>query len=98
MTTQYESLLLFCTENGRVCPQPMFWNKLYSKLPEKTRVGSRWNPPLPLILGAWEFASDEDKAERFKEHIDWAKDHNSLDVIDRFLRGLNEEEWHHSHE
>ena len=96
MTSQYDSLLAFCAENGRVCPQPKFWNRLYTKLPSKTRVGSEWNPALPLILAAWDFSSNEDKANRFREHLAWANENNYLDETESYLRKLHEEDWHHS--
>lgn len=96
MTTQYESLLTYCSENGRVCPLPMFWNKLYAKLPNKTKIGNGWNPPMPLILAAWDFSGDDDKAVRFKEHLVWAKENNYLNEAESYLRKLNEEDWHYS--
>lgn len=95
MTSQYETLVSYCSENDRICPAPQIWNKLYGKLPNKVRVGSGWNPSLPLILAAWYETSDEDKAARFMEHLAWARDNNYLDEFDRLVRKINEEDWHH---
>ena len=49
-----ESLITYCRENSRVCPIPQRWSAFWDLLPSRTRVGSGWQPPLPLILGAWD--------------------------------------------
>jgi hypothetical protein len=92
---KFQSLVSYCSENERICPLPQIWNKLYGKLPNRTQVGSGWNPSLPLILGAWYESSDEDKAARFIEHLAWARDNNYLDDFDRLVRKIKEDDWHH---
>lgn len=89
------SLLDVCHQNGRVCPTPDRWNKLYDLLPETRRVGNGWEPALPLILGAWHHSSDLVKALRLEEHVRWADQHGALDKVAGFLRELGENEWHH---
>lgn len=74
---------------------PMKWNELYQMLPATRRVGNGWEPPLPLILGAWHYASDMEKRLRLEEHINWANRHGTIDTVETFLRGLAESEWHH---
>ena len=91
-----EALVLFCRENGRVCPLPMPWNRLWELLPERERVdGGGWKPALPLILGAWAHTSSAAKAQRLLEHIEWADAHGVLEAADRFLRDLPESDWLH---
>ena len=90
-----DSLLAYCRENERVCPQPSLWNDLWNMLPERQRIGSGWEPSLPLILGAWNYASNLEKRMRLKEHIHWADEHGSLPEISAFLHSLTESEWHH---
>lgn len=90
-----ESLIAYCRENRRVCPMPQVWNELWETLPERHRVGDSWEPPLPLILGAWHFASNLEKRLRLEEHIQWAEQHGSLVEVDQFLRSLPESDWHH---
>lgn len=99
MTTDtVESLISFCRENGRVCPQPQAWNELWNLLPAKQQKGSGWEPPLPLILAAWQHSSNLAKMMRLQEHIQWAQNHGELANISLRLRALNEEEWHHLHD
>ena len=92
---QFESLLRFIKASGRVCPQPQAWNKLYEMLPDKKRVGNGWEPPLPLILAAWWDTPNLMKMMRLQEHIDYALAKGVLPEVDRFLRSLRDDEWHH---
>lgn len=87
-------LLSYCEENARVCPMPISWKRLYDLLPNTRRVDARWEPPLPLILAAWHEPATS-KSIRFKEHLQWAAKHGALDLVDKFLRSLPEEEWFH---
>ena len=88
-----ESLLEEATRDGRICPQPQKWSELWELLPDRRRVGEGWEPPLPLILAAW-CASDEDKRERFLLHVRWAHEHGSAELIYRFTREMNPENWY----
>lgn len=89
-----ESLIEFCKQNGRVCPNPQHWQQLWDMLPEKHQTGNRWEPSLPLILGAWQEPAML-KMIRLAEQIRWADEHGDLSEIARFLRGLEESDWYH---
>lgn len=89
------TLLAYCSEKGRVCPQPKWWNAIWEMLPERRQVGGGWQPPAPLVLGAWHYSSNLEKMLRLAEHIDWADQHGDLQSIAALLRGLPENEWHH---
>lgn len=80
---------------NRVCPKPNQWNKLYDILPGKYRGDSGWVPPLPLILAAWWETSNLQKMDRLRLHINYAADHRGLEIVDRYLRSLSTDEWHH---
>lgn len=88
-------LLAFVTSRHRVCPLPQRWNELWEMLPERKRVGAGWEPPLPLILGAWSDTPDVLKIARLQEHLRYAAAHGILDAVDAYLRGLPETEWAH---
>lgn len=90
-----ESVLELTRKNNRVCPQPMKWQEMYEKLPAKKRVGSGWEPALPLILAAWWDTPALSKMVRFTEHIEWAAAHGCLEEIHSFLSSLSEDQWHH---
>jgi hypothetical protein len=89
-----ETLIAYCRENGRVCPQPILWHELFQMLPNARRTPYGWNLNVPLILGAWG-EDDRLKQERLAEHIRWAEENNFIDEISRFLRCLREEDWFH---
>jgi hypothetical protein len=74
-------------------PQP--WSVLWELLPNRTRVGAGWQPPLPLILGAWDDTPNMLKMLRLAEHIEWAAKHGDLEPVARVLRDLREDEWFH---
>lgn len=88
-------LIAYCRENARVCPMPQRWSALWELLPNRARVGVGWQPPLPLILGAWDDTPALVKMLRLAEHIEWADRHNGLELVERFLRDLPEDEWLH---
>jgi len=90
-----ESLIAYCTQSGRICPMPSQWNELWKMLPGRERIDNGWQPPLPLILGAWHYASPQEKASRLREHIVWASEHDALTLISTFLRDLPEQKWFH---
>lgn len=73
-----QHLIVFCRENGCVCPLPMPWNELWEMLPSRRRVGLGWQPALPLILAAWADTPALAKAERLSEHVIWANTHGTL--------------------
>lgn len=98
MNAAVSNLIDYCRENGRVCPQPKHWQALWEMLPKRRQIGGGWEPPLPLILGAWNYASNMEKMLRLSTHIEWADRHGGLPVIDAFIRKLPETDWHHLNE
>ena len=94
MSESTETLIAYCRENSRVCPMPPRWAALWQSLPDRKRVNGGWEPPLPLILAAWD-ESAMAKMNRLAEHIEWAAEHGALELVSAFLRGLREDEWSH---
>lgn len=89
------SLLQFVTSQGRICPRPLCWDRLWKMLPEKERRagdGNRLSPP--LILSGWWYSSNADKKARLREHIEFAAKNGRLDEVDSFLRRLPLSRWH----
>lgn len=87
-------LLEYVRSEGRICPVPQQWQKLYELLPDKKRRGGGWEPALPLILAAWWEATNVQKIERLKNHVEYAAANGVLDDVETFLRGLPLAEWH----
>ena len=95
MSDSVKSLIAYCRENNRVCPQPQLWNQLWGILPDRKQIGAGWQPATPLILAAWHDTPAIAKMLRLVEHIEWAEKHNSLESISVFLHNLSEEDWFH---
>ena len=93
--TKTEALLEYVSSAGRVCPQPPTWNALWQLLRDRTPREIHRDPSPPLILAAWWGTSDQQKRERLRHHIEWAEQHDLIDEADQFLRGLDENQWHH---
>jgi hypothetical protein len=89
-----EGILDEATEERRVCPVPQVWNRIWQMLPERRQTGAGWSPPLPLILGAWSEATDDQKRERFHLHLRWAHDHGTMDTIAGVIASMKPEDWH----
>ena len=87
--------LALCTENGRVCPQPATWSRLYELLPDTRHDGYGHIPPMPLTSTAWSEASDTQRSDRLREHLEWAEQHGALEQVHSYLSLLPESEWHH---
>jgi hypothetical protein len=94
-----QDLIKFVKDNGRVCPMPLRWKALWEQLPDRKRnANGGWTPSLPLILGAWNYADEQSKAQRLKDHILWANEKGSLPQVDKYLRDLSEDDWLHEGE
>lgn len=90
----FESVWNSCTLNKRLVPRD--WNKLYKMLKNKRQLSNGgWEPPLPLILAAWDASTPIEKQLRFKTHIEWARDQGQMSQIGEYLNSLQENEWFH---
>lgn len=75
--TNFDVLWAECTANNRLVPMPTQWNQLYGLLKNtRQKTSGGWEPPLPLILAAWHDTMPIDKQLRFKEHLEWAQQHD----------------------
>jgi hypothetical protein len=60
------------------------------------KAGWRWlGTGVPANSTEWHDAPTMLKMVRLAEHIEWAEKHNALPEVAAFLRGLQEDEWHH---
>jgi len=94
MTRTLEEVLNEASKDRRVCPQPPHWHHLWKLLPDRRQQGAGWRPPLPLILAAWWETSDEQKRQRFHDHIRWAEQHGALDRVAELIFNLAPDDWH----
>lgn len=95
MAEDLGSLIEYVQTNGRVCPLPSHWQRIWELLPDRRQVGAGYEPPPPLILGGWWYSSNLEKMLRLRAHIEWAALRGALDTVGTALRSLAEDEWHH---
>jgi len=94
MEHKLNSLIDYVQSDGRICPMPDYWNKLWEMLPDRRQKETGgWEPSLPLILAAWWDTTAQEKQERLNQHIKYAFDHGVFDEIDKFLRELKPDQW-----
>lgn len=66
-----------------ICPNPLAWNKVYSRLKkvwvESDKAGK--HPPKPLVVDLWANSSDSEKAARWQETLSWALDHSCYALV-----------------
>jgi len=87
-------LFLFIKSDRRVCPQPQKWNELWKMLPGRKRNATAgWEPPLPMILAAWNHTNDSEKRKRLGEHIQYAIDNGAISEIAIYLHSLGPDDW-----
>ena len=79
---------------NRVCPNPLYWNELHEII-VRADINQRQAPPLPLILGAWWESSDEEKADRLVELLNWADQNSVINVAWAYIMALKGDEWHY---
>jgi len=91
---QLEELIQYVQSEGRICPEPGKWHELWEILPDKKRISSGWQPPLPLILAAWDNTSGIEKILRLRQHIEYAAEKGILNIVDQYLRNLPNNDWH----
>jgi hypothetical protein len=92
MPSKYESLIKYCEGKG-ICPEPYYWQSLWEIIEKRKILHCEWEPPRPLILGAWHMAPLLFKAVAFSEQIRWATEHEILDEVDSYLRSLGDHCW-----
>jgi hypothetical protein len=90
-----ETVMRLARQQGRVCPLPSAWRRLYMLLPAVHLEGRVLRAPLPVDSIEWPRTGDLARQWRLREQIDWADRHGALRTVHDFLARLREEEWHH---
>jgi len=58
-----------------ICPLPIHWNRIFSRLCAAATASGRDvpEPPVPLILAGWAYSNDVDKQRRWRDTVSWAE-------------------------
>ena len=85
--TQLEDLEQFCRSEGRVCPLPVYWVRLWEMI---AKASPDKEPPLPLILAAWNETTHLDKMVRLVEQLHFAEQNGALGEANEYLRSVSD--------
>jgi hypothetical protein len=84
----YEKYLL----NNRKHLKIKQWHNLYSLITQGEKVSF---VPNPLIFQHCAGSKGISKENTFSWHLNWAKRHKKLDIVQNYLDKLNENDWEH---
>ena len=77
---EVEDLIKYCSDKERSVPKPNKWVEVM-RIIEYEKIEKYYQRSLKcLILGAWNFASKEDKIKVLRNQILWAGNHNLVDL------------------
>lgn len=65
----------------RVCPLPKAWAVIHKELEALAKAKQVEKPPVPLILGGWNFSSDAQKSGRWEDTVTWAKTYGAEHIL-----------------
>ncbi len=87
-----EDLIKYVTSNGKVCPNPIEWDRI-SRIIGVAKPGHEC---VPLILAGWTFSSDIQKRERLISQINYAKllDEDTFRLFSDAIYALGVNDWY----
>jgi len=100
-----DELINFIKEKNIICPLPIIWNDMYKLMVREihTResnwvvdtIYEKYGTPPPLVLNGWNFSNDDEKKERFLEHLNIANKNGKLGLIKNFLMKVKPEDFYY---
>jgi len=90
-----DEVMLEAHRNNRVCPKLRCWAGLFAMFPRWALPGASLPPP-PMPVDMWHHTSAIAKRMSFRAHVEWAEANRCLPELLDFLKGLPEEQWHHT--
>lgn len=65
----------------RICPLPKVWHVIHQELEKLAKAKKVEKPPVPLILGGWNFSSDAQKSSRWEATVAWAAAYGGQEIL-----------------
>lgn len=79
---------------GRICLKGKYWDKAFTIATESNKRDNSILPN-PLILTGWHYSDDEEKAERFKIHLNYCYEHGNWQQLLAYIEKLDDNAWHY---
>ena len=94
-----QALLEYCLINDRVCPKRDFWNHLWVINAKAKTFDSILNQnKLPVLDKNSTEKEKIQRSVRLRKYIEYADKNKLIDEMDKFLRSIPEDKWHHFYE
>lgn len=78
---------------GKICLEGKYWDEAFTIV---TGSKKRDNSVLsnPLILSGWHYSDDQEKSNRFREHLTYAYEYGTWTQLLKFIDNLSDEAWY----
>ena len=90
-------LIDYCLSDGRICPKREFWDQLscmYRGVPPRV-INNKERKRIPVLTPDSPFAEKFQKSLRLRIYITHADKHQDIEVVDRLIRTIGEDDWHY---
>ena len=99
LSEKAQALLEYCLMNDRVCPERDFWNHLWVINAKTKTFDSLLNQnKLPVLDKNSTEKEKIQRSVRLRKYIEYADKNKLIDEMDKFLRSIPEDKWHHFYE
>ena len=97
LSEKAQALLEYCLINDRVCPERDFWNHLWV-INAKTFDSLLNQNKLPVLDKNSTEKEKIQRSVRLRKYIEYADKNKLIDEMDKFIRSIPEDKWHHFYE
>ena len=99
LSEKAQALLEYCLINDRVCPKRDFWNHLWVINAKAKTFDSLLNQnKLPVLDKNSTEKEKIQRSVRLRKYIEYADKNKLIDEMDKFIRSIPEDKWHHFYE
>ncbi len=99
LSEKAQALLEYCLMNDKVCPKRDFWNHLWVINAKAKTFDSLLNQnKLPVLDKNSTEKEKIQRSVRLRKYIEYADKNKLIDEMDKFLRSIPEDKWHHFYE
>ena len=99
LSEKAQALLEYCLMNDKVCPKRDFWNHLWVINAKAKTFDSLLNQnKLPVLDKNSTEKEKIQRSVRLRKYIEYADKNKLIDEMDKFIRSIPEDKWHHFYE
>lgn len=80
-------------KTGKVCLKGKYWDHAFT-IATKSKERNNSILPNPLILSGWNYSDDNEKRERFRQHLRYSYDNKTWTDLIHYIESLSLDAWH----